>query len=191
MKHPESFLVPAFMLADYFLTLVGAKQRGGTYSEHFVSEHYEMNPIWQKSVARAKWFNPKHLLLTVAVTLFLLLVTEGGDTPEPIAQGVFGVFGSVIGRHLCNLLTFRLINGTPDEISGKVTMTHAMTLSVSLYQYVVVLVPMALVAAFSRTPFVIGAVLGVIVLVAAHLMWIAKYRRQRNRLEESEAGGRG
>jgi len=192
MKHPELFVVPALMLTDYFLTLVGVKQRGKKYGEHFASEHYEMNPIWQKPVAQKKWFNPKHILLTTIATLLLVLVVEPSDMPEPLAQGVLGgflvFFSSLIGRHLCNLLTFRHINRKPNEISGQVTMTHTLVLSLSLYQYIVVLIPMALVAAFSPTPFVIGGLFGVVLLLMAHLMWIRRHNRRTKSLDKAEAG---
>ena len=68
MKHPEVILVPAFMLADYFLTLAGAVLRDRKYSDHFKTEHYEMNPLWQKDVARKKWLNPRHIVLVVVVS---------------------------------------------------------------------------------------------------------------------------
>jgi len=186
------FIVPAFMLTDYFLTLIGVKQRGKKYGEHFASEHYEMNPLWQKPVAQKKWFNPKHILLATLATLLLVLLMEPSDTPEPLAQGVLGgflvFFGSLIGRHLCNLLTFRHINRKPNEISGQVTMTHTLVLSLSLYQYIVVLVPMALVAAFSPTPFVIGGLCGVAILLAVHLLWIRKYKKGKRSLDAAQAG---
>ena len=42
---------PPFMLADYFLTLAGAAQKERKYDDHFKTEHYELNPTWQKDVA--------------------------------------------------------------------------------------------------------------------------------------------
>jgi hypothetical protein len=181
------------MLADYFLTLVGAKQRDKKYSEHFTTEHYELNPMWQKQIAQRKWFSPKHLLLTIIVTLLLVLVMEPGGAPEPLAQGILGgllvFFGAVIGRHLYNLLIFRDINRKPNEISGQVTMAHGLVLRMSLYQSVVVLVPLALIAALSPTPFVLGGLLGVVVLLVHHLRWIGKYRKEKRSLNGPDTGG--
>ena len=194
MKHPELFLVPAFMLADYFLTIVGAKQRDKKYSEHFTTEHYELNPTWQKQIAQGKWLNPKHLLITTVVTLLLVLVIEAAEgVPEPLAQGILGgllvFFGAVIGRHLYNLLIFRDINRKPNEISGQVAMAHGLMLRMSLYQYVVVLIPLALIAVLSPTPFVLGGLLGVVLLLVHHLRWIGRYRKEQRSLNGPDAGG--
>lgn len=192
MKHPALFIVPAFMLADYFLTLVGEIQRGKKYGDHFKAEHCELNPIWQKPVAQRKLFNLRHILLTLVVTAVLMLLMESDDMPEPFAQGMLGCllvfFGAIIGRHLSNLLIFRRIAQGPNEISGQVTMTHALLLSLSLYQYVVVLIPIALVVAFSPSPFAIGGLLGVVLLLAVHLGWIRRHTKGRKASDEANAG---
>jgi len=195
MRHPELFIIPAFMLTDYFLTLISQGQRSKRYGDHFKAEHYELNPLWQKAVAQRKWFNPRHLLLTLFLSVLLVLLLESSSMPEPLAQGVLGgllvFFSSLIGRHLCNLLTFRHINRKPNEISGQVTMTHGFLLSMSLYQYVVVLVPMVLVAVFSPTPFAIGGLCGVVLLLAGHLRWIRRHNRKKKSLDKAEASDAG
>jgi len=182
MKHPELILVPVFMLADYFLTLAGAVLKDRGYGNHVKAEHYELNPIWQRQVAQRKWLNPRHLGLTVVASSALILLTEFGEMPEPFIQGFLGcllvVFGMIIGRHLSNLMVFGYVIRKPDEISGQVTMGHALLLSVSLYQYLVAFVPLVLIAIFSPSPFVIGACIGALLLVAVHLKWIRKHRTQ-------------
>ena len=192
MKHPESFILLVLVLADHFLTLIGETQRVKKYSEHFTIEHYELNPAWQESVAQKKWFDPKHILLTITIIVLLMLVVESSYMPELFAQGLLGAllvcFGSVVGRHLGNLLTFRHINRTPNEVSGQVSMTHALLLSLSLYQLSGVLVPVALVAALSPTPFAIGGVFGVVLLLIVHLQWIRKYRGVRKLINKPEVG---
>jgi hypothetical protein len=72
MRHPEVFLVPVLLLLDYFLTVGGSKLAARKYSQHFKFEHYEMNPLWQKTISQGKWLNPKHLLRSWA-----------GDNPAP------------------------------------------------------------------------------------------------------------
>ena len=192
MKHPELFLVPAFMLVDYFLTLAGAVQREKEYGDHFKAEHYELNPIWQRQVAEKKWFNPKHLLLTVVVTLFLILVTQFSEIPEHFVLGLLGCllvfFGMLIGRHLSNLMIFRYMIRRPHDISGKVSMTHGLLLSLSLYQYIVVFVPLVVIAFFAPSPFVIGAVLAGVLQVLVHIKWISKYRKKLESSSQPDAG---
>ena len=182
MRHPEFLLLPVFMLADYFLTLAGAVLKDRGYGNHVKAEHYELNPIWQRQVAQRKWWNPRHLGLTVVLSSALILLAEFGEMPEPFIQGSLGCvlvfFGMIIGRHLSNLMLFEYVIRKPDEMSGEVAMTHALLLSVSLHQYLVAFVPLALIAIFSPSPFVIGASVGAILLVAVHLAWIRKHRRQ-------------
>ncbi len=182
MKHPELILVPVFMFSDYFLTLAGAVLKDQKYGDHFKTEHYELNPVWQKQIAQKKWLNPRHIVLTIAISSILILLAEFEEMPEPFIQGFFGCFlalyGMIIGRHLSNLLVFRYMSRKPDEISGQVTMTHALLLSLSLYQYLVGFVPLVLIAIFSPSPFVYGAFLGAALLMAVHLKWIRKHRKQ-------------
>jgi hypothetical protein len=188
MKHPEVFLVPAFMFADYFLTLAGAVQNEKKWGDHLKTEHYELNPTWRKHVAQRKWFNPKHILHTVALTLLLILLAEFGEMSESIVEGVLGCllvfFGMIIGRHLCNLMIFRYVIRKPEEISGQVTMTHALLLWMSLYEYLVFFIPLILIAFFAPSPFVAGALFAVVLLLAVHLKWIRKYRKQAKSSQE-------
>jgi len=182
MKHPEMFIIPVFMFADYFLTLAGAVLKDKGYGDHFKVEQYEMNPIWQKEVAQRKWFNPKHILLTILISSLLILLVEYGEVQESFIQGMLGclvsIYGMVIGRHLSNLLIFSYMIRKPDEIHGEVTMAHTLVLMLSLYHYIVVLVPIILIAIFSPSPFVIGVLVGVIFLQALHLKWIWMYQKK-------------
>ncbi len=182
MRHPEFLLVPVFMFADYFLTLAGAVLKDRKYSDHFKTEHYELNPIWQKDVARKKWLNPRHIMLVVVGSCVVILPMEFIEMPEPFTQAVLGCLlaasGTLIGRHLCNLMMFRYVIRKPGEISGQVTLTHTLLLSWSLYQCLTVIFPLALVAIFSPNPFVIGACAGAVIVLVAHLQWIRKHRKQ-------------
>src|SRR6266704_948317 len=125
MKHPQIILLPLLMLSDYLLTVLGAIQKEKGYSYHFKAQHYELNPVWQESIGRKRWLNPRHLLLTLLVSCGLTGILEFGDFPVPFAEAMFGClfvfFGALIGRHLCNILIFRRFAQRPDEISGQVT----------------------------------------------------------------------
>lgn len=182
MKHPEFVLIPVLMFADYFLTLTGAALKDRKYGNHIKTEHYELNPIWQKQIAQKKWLNPKHIVLTFVLSSFIILMTEYGEMPEPFTQGIWGcllaLYGMIIGRHLSNLMIFGYMIRKPNEIHGQVTMTHALVLSLSLYQYLVVFVPLTLIAIFSPNPFIFGAAIGVVLLTMIHLKWIWTHRKQ-------------
>lgn len=184
MKHPELFLVPALMLADYYLTLAGAALKDRKYGEHFKTRHYELNPVWQKQVAQLKWFNPRHLLVTALVAALLALVAESGTLPGWLVTGLLGcllvLFGAVIGRHLSNILTFSYMIRKPDGISGQVTMSHGLLLALSLHQTLIVFLPVALIALFAPGPFTVGALFGGLLHVMIHLVWISKHRKTKS-----------
>jgi len=191
MHHPESLLIPVLMLCDYWLTVAGARAREGVYAEHFKTQHYELNPIWQAAIARKRWLNPRHLALTFAISAVFIGVGETLLANDPVFDFVIGalfaVFGAVNGRHLSNLATFAWMRRHPDELSGNIAMSHALTLWLSTFQYLVLLLPLALLAIVTPTPHVLGGLGGGVLLIAVHLGWIRRWYRQRRRREAESA----
>ena len=181
MKHPEILLLPLLMLADYFLTLIAAIQQGKKYSDHFKVEHYELNPTWQASVAQRRWFNPKQILVTACFSAAVILLVGFGDLPERIADGLSGcvliLFAMVLARHVNNLAIFRYIARHPDQVSGQVTMRHAMSLWLSLFHYCAATVPIALIALFSGSAFAVGGCCAGMLLLGWHVRWIERAKR--------------
>jgi hypothetical protein len=171
------------MLADYYLTVLGALQAARKYRQHYKTEHYELNPIWQQDIARAKWFNPRHLALVVLISGALLLGIELADPLDFFIQGVLGctltMQGFVVGRHLSNLLMFRYLIRKPDEISGEITLSHPLLIVVSAYQHLGALLPLVFIAVFTASWFAYGGVLGMVVLVAVHYVWLRRARRRK------------
>lgn len=89
MHHPVILAVPLLMLLDYALTILGARASLQVYRRHFRMPHYELNPMWQKSVAQLRWFNPRHLGLVCLVTALLLLPEWLPDFPFVALQFPF------------------------------------------------------------------------------------------------------
>ncbi len=154
MRHPEVLLVPVLMFLDYFLTVLGAVKREKGYSRHFRTEHYELNPIWQKDIARSRWFNPRHVAMVVLVAGGLVGLSQFAEISDEVLQALLGyfviLFGAIVGKHLSNLMTFGRLARRPDDISGQVTMKHQMVLSMSLYQSMGIAIPFVLAAFFRR-----------------------------------------
>jgi len=179
------------MLSDYLLTVLGAVQKERGYSNHFKTQHYELNPVWQESVRRKKWLNPRHIGLTLLVSCVLAGILEVGNFPAPLADGLFGClfvfFGMLIGRHLCNILIFRRFAQHPEEISGQVAMAHSLALATSTYQYLVVAVPVAIIAIFSPTPFTLGLT-GSILIFLVHSIWILRNKKKTSNPQGGASG---
>jgi hypothetical protein len=192
MKHPEAFLVPILMFLDYFLTVLGAVQKAKKHGEHFKTQHYELNPIWQKAIAQKKWFNPRHAFSTVFVSAYVIWLTNDIDTSDELSEGILGflivTFAVVVGRHASNLLIFRYSIQNPEGISGQVRMSHPTVLAMSSYPYLTVLLPTILIAVCSGSTFAYGGVAGICLLLFWHFIWWSKAKKKVARQEASITG---
>lgn len=186
MRHPGILLIPVLMLSDYLLTIAGARLRASAYASHFRTPHYELNPLWQDAIAKLRWINVRHLLITAVFTAFLIAVFETWQDVDEFAEIIeglmIGAFGSVNGRHLGNLGIFWYIKRHPESVEGVVTMSHEVVLWISLFQMLGLFMPALLLACFLPRPIVIGFAGGAAMLIAVHFGWI---RRHRRKLRES------
>ncbi len=143
MRHSEVLLLPILMFMDYFLTVLGAKYRERKYGEHFKTPHYELNPIFQKAISQKQWINPFHIVSTILSSGLLLVLIQLEYFSYPLIDFLLGClfvfFGIVIGRHLSSLCIFRYLLKNPQEISGQITMTHSLGLSLSIFQSLVII----------------------------------------------------
>jgi hypothetical protein len=183
MRHPVVFLAPVLMLLDYYLTLFGSRLADQCYRQHFKVEHYELNPLWQSAVAKRRWLNVRHLILVALLAGILALLAEAVELDATLLNGLLGfiftVYGLVLGRHLSNILTFAYLGRHPDEIAGEVRLSHRYILSLSTYQQLVAAVPIAMIGIFSPSPFVLGAVAGVLASMLVKTFWLVRARRNR------------
>jgi uncharacterized membrane protein YciS (DUF1049 family) len=182
MNHPELLLFPVMMLLDYFLTVWGAILSERKYKQHFKFEHYEINPIWQKTIARKQWFNPKHLASVAFVSVMCILWSNGWTGRDYVMEGMFGFItifiAGIIGVHVSNILTFNYLLRHPEFVSGEVTMSHLLTFSMSRFRLCTLFFPLVLISIFSPTPFVIGGLCSQIVHFIVNLVWTAKAKRK-------------
>jgi hypothetical protein len=180
MNHPEVFVIPVLILADYFLTVWGAILSEKKYRQHFKFENYELNPIWQKSIAQKKWFNLKLLLIVLVVAGFCFIWSIGWMQDDIFSEGLFGFFvilsSSLIGYHLTNILTFNYVARHSESISGEVVMSHLMILKMAQFRTIGLLFVFIVVTLFSPTAFVIGGLCSQIFLMFTEARWFAKAR---------------
>ena len=187
MTHPEILLVPALMLSDYYLTVAGARLRDAGHAKHFRTAHYELNPLWQRAIARKRWINPVHLVAVAVVTLLFYGIANLATDPLDPLPGfmlgfVVGLQGMINGRHLGNLATFGYLKRRQDAIEGAVIMGQEFVLRLSLFQTFAALVPIALLAAIEPQPATFGAALGVAAMIPLHIAWIARFRAKSAQL---------
>jgi hypothetical protein len=193
MKHPEALLIPVLMLLDYFLTLAGSIQQEKVYGKHFRVQHYEMNPLWQKTIAKKKWFNLRHLVLTAFVSAYVVWLTNGVNAEEEASVGLLGcligVFSLLVGRHISNLLIFGYLIQRPNAVVGHIEMSHQLVLAISTFQTIGIFIILIPVAYFSRAAFAYGAAAGVLIMIFAHAIWIIHAKRKEAKPRAAEVGG--
>lgn len=175
MNHPELIAVPVLMLADYALTILGAKASAVVYRNHFTTPSYELNPLWRKSIDQIRWFNPRHITAVALVTMLLALLDQMESLPYDtihLALGMFfGAFGTVCGRHLTNLMLFRYLNRHPHEISGQVQLSMKVAFKISQFTYIGLIPLFIIVAALVPNAYTVGVLSGILALVLAHFVW--------------------
>ena len=183
MLHPEVLFVPVLMVLDYYLTLYGAHLAEQSHRRHFKTEHYELNPIWQRAVSRRHWINLQHLACVVLVGGILVLLAEVLELESvflnPLLGFVLTLCGLVLGRHLSNILTFVHLARRPDEVMGEVRLSHGFVMSLSIYQLLAVGLPIIFVAIFSPSGFVFGAVAAVLTIGSVKTLWLVRSGKTR------------
>lgn len=183
MKYPALLALPVLMILDYYATVLGSVWHDRGYNRHFVSQHYELNPVWQRSIDERNWFNPRHLAFVVLASGGLIALLQRDALPNAWAEGFVGValgtYAVLLGRHLGNLMIFRYFSNHPNEVTGTVSMAHPLLLAISGTQLAVALVPLVLVALLSGSTYAIGGAIGALAVTAMHLAWLRKARAEQ------------
>ncbi|HJU39128.1 MAG TPA: hypothetical protein VJ724_06105 [Tahibacter sp.] len=182
MNEPMLLAVPALMILDYLLTIAGARLHDDGYGRHFMIAHYELNPAFQRVVAARRWFSARHLALVVLFAVLLVafdqwLLRGHRALAAAFAGALVTIFVAVNARHLSNLAIFAYVRRHPGSLSGSVRMSHLLVLWMSAAQTLLVIVPVAVVAATTRHPFALGAFAGSAAFALAHLVWYRRAQR--------------
>lgn len=169
----RALIILPLMLGDYLLTLVGEVLRRKRYQEHIKIEHYELNPLWQKTVPKVRWFNPIHLSLTALVTFIFMM-----GMPDFLWGLYLSIYGLILARHLTNILAFTYLNKRPEALQGQATFDHTYVLITSRNQVLHALVPLLLAAIFSQqwSGYLWGGVLGLLLLMLTNQAWLWKHK---------------
>jgi hypothetical protein len=141
--------------------------------------------VLQQAIRKKKWFSARHVACVVIATGGTYFLFEIAAAPDELRDAMLGFFlvhfGALIGRHLSNILTFRRMNRAEaqakPEVTGQVTMTHSMSLSISAFQYLSLAVPLTLLAAFHPAPIVLGGCAGAWLLLLTHAIWSWRHKR--------------
>lgn len=177
MMHPEYLLVPLFMLADYYLTLLGASLYGRTPEQRAA---YELNPAFQREVAALQLFSARHLIMIVGVTAPLYAMAAIHPVMARFAFGLAAtMFALLVGGHITNIATLLYSRERPSEVRGVQATSYRFRLTASAaHKAGLCALPLTLLALFEPLPFILGAATGAWFLAAMPLLWRARLPRQ-------------
>ncbi len=179
MNHPEVLLLPVLMIADYYLTILGAVLREKEFGKHFIIDAYEMNPTYRNGIDQKRLLNLQFIAQVLLNFLILLAcsIFLNGDL-EFIFWIVLGfyltLYGYVIGLHVSNILIFRWVERNPNAFDGVITLSHDFNLRMSLNLNAVLLIPVIIILIFSFSFFVLGSLLAVVYNITLVGNWIRK-----------------
>ena len=182
MNHPEILLLPILMIADYYLTILGAVLREKAYGKHFVIETYEMNPHYRKDIDSKRLINFRFvgqvLLNTAILFLCSYFLTETREFIYWIVLGFYlTLFGYINGLHLSNILSFLYVKNHPSIFDGRVKIAHKYSLNSSIYSNFIPFVPILFILVFSFSYFVLGSLIAVVYNALLGLIWVLKQNR--------------
>lgn len=169
----ELLAVPALMLGDYYLTLLGAWY----YSpDPTVRANYELNPHAKAAIARLQPVSPLHLAMTALMTVMVGFASTLDPMMYRFMLGVMvGGFGYLVGLHVGNVLMLRHARRAPGDVNGHATQTRGFQLLTSAHRaFAFAAAPLAILAVLQPSALLFGAVAGVAFIGYAPLQWRAQ-----------------
>jgi hypothetical protein len=118
--------------------------------------------------------------MVAVITFVLILFDLSAEFPnsffEFLLGTLFGVFGTVCGRHLTNLLLFLYVNRHPYEISGEVHMSMTLSLKLSQFTLIGLLPLLSIVVFLVPNSYTFGILTGAATSAMIHSVWLQRIR---------------
>ena len=183
MKYPEVCLIPVLMLADYYLTILGAVLMAKQFSNYVVFEQYELNPRFQKAINNKKLINGKLFLCILMVTACAVYIAEISPFPAELVILMLGyvltIYSVIVGRHIANIFIYLYFLKRPDNIKGKIEYTHEASLFMSIYYNFIPLIALLVVYIYEKSLFVLGGILGIASMTISHFQFLKKRKEKK------------
>ena len=135
-----------------------------------------------------KKLNYKHILAVILVTgYFYFTALLISDLWFDIIYGaLFAMYFYIIMRHTNNILIYKFANKNPDLLSGKIIIGHIFSLKVSQYQAFTSSVFLLFIFIWSRSWFILGCTIGLLILTLTQIRWIRAYKRKLKLRSQSQ-----
>jgi len=123
-------------VADYALTIAGARLYQGGVEKHLVGERgYELNPMFQKDVAELRRVSPRFVLWLLLSTAALAVLWVWIARPSDGSPGLYEFFAGwmlleeviICARGLANIYTFRFLRRS-DGVVGRTEYAYWLSL---------------------------------------------------------------
>ena len=157
---------------DYFMTLWGETERRRRADRGIIiSGSNELNPLFQKDVDGRRWLSARFVVTLFGVAALIAAANAlAAKVPDGKAgqDGLLGVLlftrTVIIARHLQNIWLFRRMATHPSSVEGQLRYERRTVLLLSATQVASVSALVALAAALSPAPVLIGGALGLTLL---------------------------
>lgn len=171
------FLPTIAFLADWFLTVHGARAAARVRERWSVEGSYELNPTWVAAVDSGKWINVRVVAIAVIVLLLMaaLYALAGtlADGFDRIAVSGIPIFalgagilllvqGPTLMNHAANFIQFRAL-AQPDAVSGGLRISRWLALNQTAWLYLRFAVIWLVLALASLQVFFLGGVIGCVI----------------------------
>jgi hypothetical protein len=169
VSHPELGVIPMFMVSDHVLTLLGARLYGSTPEARAA---YELNPRYRDIVAHLRLI-PVRLTLRCILMIAVLVLMSATLHTAIVRMGYAALVGVLIaayalinGTHIANILILRQRNRSNGPVTERRRQFDA-----AYRHFGASFLPLAVLAAWTPSPFSVGAALGGLFLGVTHLRW--------------------
>ncbi len=167
------------MWLDWILTLAQEKERKIHYQEHYRSypvNTIEGNHIVRQDVEKLRLLNPRHILISIAVGLFVWIFLQKipPDAALVFTGYLWGLFLIVNTQHLSNLTGYRF---SRKGLHGKIWMHQRTGYLVQSGRYFATFIFLFLLSLLIENLFLWGVTLAALVSSLRMFIWIRKVPR--------------
>jgi hypothetical protein len=162
------------MTIDWVLTVLQARAATGAFRKHYGTypvDTVEGNPVWRGDVARRSFLNPRHLVASILVAVFVGVVLSGMPERGPallFLGAALGAFLVVIAIHLSNVIAYA---GARRGVHGRVVIHLRTGYVMSVGRYAGIAVLLGAIAIVVPHPFLLGTALAAAVGVLRQLLF--------------------
>jgi hypothetical protein len=170
-------------IGDYAFTIIGAKLYQGGANRYYTFEMgYELNPVFQKDIAKLRYFSPRFVLFLITTSILILIIWR---LSRPFPQLFIFLIGALIlaevsihTRHMRNIALFRFVK-QEGAVGGHISYSRWLSYRVSALEIFSFAVLYLIIYFLTERIFFLGGVATCSITGIKHLFLSRKAVRQK------------